>query len=46
MLGNPLVADLPELIRARFPLPACEEEDEHERERSPADDEREPDGHM
>ena len=45
MLGDPLVADLPKLIGARLPFPAYEEEDKQEREGSPADDERKPDGH-
>ena len=46
MLGDPLVADLPELVRARLPLPAEEEEYEEKREGNPADGEGEPDGHM
>jgi hypothetical protein len=39
MLGNPLVADLPELVRAGLPLPADEEEREKEEDCSPANDE-------
>lgn len=46
MLGDPLIADLPKLVRARLPLPAYEEEYEKEGEGSPADDEGKPDGHM
>jgi len=39
MLGNPLVADLPKLVRAGLPLAANEEEREEEDEGSPANDE-------
>jgi hypothetical protein len=46
VLGDPLVADLPKLVRARLPLPADEEEYEEKGEGNPADGEGEPDGHM
>lgn len=39
MLGNPLVADLPKLVRARLPLPAGEEEREEENDGNPANGE-------
>jgi hypothetical protein len=39
MLGDPLVADLPKLVRARLSFPADEEEHEEDRDGRPADEE-------
>lgn len=39
MLGDPLVADLPKLVRARLPLPADDEEYEEDGDDRSAKDE-------